>query len=230
MDWDTLEKKVPYMLIFSNHERVTDILGKKSSTGPAVWVVHPGKYWKTWPTPGGDFRVTLRTSGSGNGRVLQFRQVFDDWQVKRDWAVRTGQPEVDFLEGLLDEALISIIRDGANPRPAHAELRRAIRAIQPGRTIGDVEGIDLDVSLTAFQCMALSEHRRYGGQTDIGGGKYLLARVLRGILLGKWTAEQARQTTTCTDRPSGRGGGLQALEELEIEAGWSSAFHDPVDQ
>jgi len=79
--------------------------------------------------------------------------------------------------------------------------------------------------------MALSEHRRYGKQTDIGGGKYLLARVLRGIVHGKWTAEDAKQTTMGTDRTStsARGGGLAALMELEARVGWSSAFHPERD-
>jgi hypothetical protein len=85
-------------------------------------------------------------------------------------------------------------------------------------------GLEPLVLLTAHQCVALAEDRRYRDQTALGGGKYLLVRVVLGIIFGKWTSDEARDTTTGNDRSSGRRGALGALTVLEGMASWQSSI------
>jgi hypothetical protein len=219
MKWDMLERRVPYMLVFSRQEVPTPILGTVRGTGDAVWVVHPGKHWNTWPTPGGDFKVKIRTCG--RERMLSFRQVFEDWELKRDWAAAHGIDTTVLLEGPVADALRQIVVEGASPETVSRTLEKRVKkAYQSGAK--EIPGIPLLVLLTAHQCMALAEDRRYGEQTALGGGKYLLVRVVLGIIYGKWTADEARDTTTGNDRSSGRSGGLGALAALEGGTSWTS--------
>ena len=221
MRWESLERKVPYMLVFSKQYVPTPILGSIQGLEDAVWILHPGKHWQTWPTPGGDFKVKLRFGG--RERMLTFRQVFEDWQEKRDWAVAGGLEAVMFLENQVARSLISIVTDGESPDILVRRLRRSLDRLRAQGVVA-MPGLSLEVLLTSHQCMALAEHRRYGEQTNLGGGKYLLVRVVLGIVYGKWTAVEARQTTTGNDRSSGRRGGLGALEALEGFKGWDSRF------
>jgi hypothetical protein len=220
MKWDTLERRVPYMLVFSRQEVPTPVLGSVVGSDDAVWVVHPGKHWNTWPTPGGDFKVKIRSGG--RERMLTFRQVFDDWQQKRDWAIANGFEAMTLLEGLIAAALKRLVLEGASPDSLARNLVKPIRKVNESG-ITQMPGIQLPVLLTAHQCMALAEDRRYREQTSLGGGKYLLVRVVLGIIYGKWTADEARDTTTGNDRSSGRSGGLGALTALEGNKEWQSS-------
>jgi hypothetical protein len=153
--------------------------------------------------------------------MLTFRQLFEDWEQKRDWATDAGLSSVQFLESNVDEGLWRVVDVGASPESVARNLDRGLGRLRASG-VAALPGLSLPVLLTAHQCMALAEHRRYSEQTTVGGGRYLLVRVVRGIILGKWTADEARQTTTGNDRSSGRRGGLGALQDLEEQVGWSS--------
>jgi hypothetical protein len=128
-----------------------------------------------------------------------------------------------FLESDVAAALKAVVRDGDSPVSQSTTLEKKLARLPRA-----MPGLPLRLLLTAHQCMALAEHRRYKEQTAVGGGRYLLVRVVLGIIYGKWTADEARETTTGNDPASGRRGGLGALEALEGAKGWDSVFWSQV--
>lgn len=222
MHWNLLHSRIRYLLVLKGPEVQTPVYEGDDGTG--VWVSQPGKHWKTHDIPGGDFKVVLRAARGGRPLTMSYRKVMDDTQEKREWAMSVGGAAIRVVEDDLDAVLRSVLVEGRDPGPLGRRLAERIQRLG----LAPCSGLPLPIWLTAIQCFALAEERRYGvAQSDRGGGRFLLGRVLRGVLLGKWTSEEARQVTTSTSRASGgTSGGLSALRELESLKGWPSMFAD----
>ena len=225
VQWDQLDKKVRYLIVLRGQGVRTDVLNR---AGPLkVWLEQPGKHFKTHPMPGGDFKVWLQSARTGNKkRGVTFTDLFEDAAAKREWADATGEDARAVLRAI-HHAMWRIVLDGADPKEAEVELRRFVGRTAT-RLIGQAPGYELPLLLTALQCLALAEYRRYQAHETEGGGRYLMPRAISGVLYGNWTPDEARPVTKTTDRVSGRLGGRPALEELEARYGRPPGGWEPA--
>ena len=223
MKWESLDKKIPYLIVFRGTLLPRVIY---QDANYSVTVRQPGRHPQTQPIPGGDFSVWVQ-EGQSRPRQMTFQQVVDDVQAKRDWAVASDKRTVRLFERELDRAIRDVAVGLADPvtvaRQIESQLGRTHRTSRPLRPM---PGLSIRVLLVSLQAYALAEARRYGPEREqLGGGRKLLPRVLRGVLAGKWTAAETAELMRRTPaNRRGSPGGLPALEALERLKDWRSLF------
>lgn len=139
----------------------------------AIRVAQPGKYWEKTTPAGGDFvvRVTSRRAAWTN-KPFTHDELFEDVEEKTGfrplWARRILMP-----------ALATVVVCGAAPE-AFGRIER-----------DEAPGLETAALLTASQCLALAESRRFSYMEGKGGGRYLPGEFALGIADGRWSAADA---------------------------------------
>lgn len=164
MDFDTLNELIPHTV------------GKKLhvlSMSPynAVTLAMPGRHQTDTAIPGGDFVVMVDDTNIGWVRhQFTHDDLFNDIEQK----MHESKPDAERLMGAYAKVIL-----GASPETITG-LPHFLASVH-SKTF-----------LSAVQCLAVAEHRRYGQHEARGGGRFLPARFSSGIVEGLWTAKDCK--------------------------------------
>lgn len=137
-----------------------------------ITLAMPGRHAEDTSPKGGDF-VVMVTDKNMKWRNHQFTHtdIFADVEVKADM-----NPE---HMGFFMNQYLNVIGPGDDPNK-----------IKLGDGLS-MSGIDFNIFLSAAQCLAVAEHRRYHQYEAKFGGRFLPFRFAAGIAEGLWTATDA---------------------------------------
>lgn len=190
MKFEELNNNIPYVIGGKKH-----IL----STSPYdnVTLRMPGRHENDTEKPGGDFVVEI-TDGSTSWESKQFthQHIFEDFQDKADLDPEKAQK--------LMQLYAKVVFGTEDPDNYYQYVGVSTEA-----WVGTLDVLTL---ISALQCLAVAEHRRYARYEAKMGGRFLPARFVAGIVYGSWTAEQAKSRVRM---------GRPGVEWLEKEAGVS---------
>jgi hypothetical protein len=174
MKWKDLETLIPATRVRVGTEELhVDQVTIFDSDVWSIQVAQPGKYWDKTTPPGGDFVVRVASRRARwNKRPFTHDELFEDVEEKTLfrplWARRILMP-----------ALATVVVCGAAPE-AFDRIER-----------DDAPGLETAALLTASQCLALAESRRFAYMEKSGGGRYLPGEFALGIADTRWTAADA---------------------------------------
>jgi hypothetical protein len=175
MDFDTLNKRIPYVTGLENHA-VT------MSPYVGITLAMPGRHQSDTDPIGGDFVVMVTDSSIGWSRhQFTHGDLWDDIE-KKNAIDPTGAK-------MLMRDYAAVVR-GAEPDAKKWSLADGVTdtALDPW-----TNSLHPQTFLYAVQCLAVAEHRRYWKFEKDGGGRYLPARFSVGIVEGIWTADDCKQ-------------------------------------
>lgn len=172
MDWNALEKAIPYVSRQSTPEAPNLVTVVYDAPDGSVMARQPGLYWDLTTPRGGDFLITLTDrAASWHEKPFTHRDIFSDIQSKT-----LAAPE--WMRLTFARALVLVVAGEQDPDAVAPEAPPEL----PGASSRGL--------LRAAQCLALCEHRRYK-QYEPVGGRCLPMRYCLGIIHQLWTAEQA---------------------------------------
>jgi hypothetical protein len=160
MEWDTLEKTIPYM-VEDGSEGHIDLLNVRrevyAGDGFRVDVSQPGKYWRQTEPKGGDFVIEVTSAraitlggSTWTSRRFTHTDLFLDTQEKRDH-------NAEIVRAELAPALTRVVAEGEDPLTLS------------GGTFHEMPGLEPMAYLMVGQTLALCEHRRYHEHEPMGG-------------------------------------------------------------
>lgn len=186
MKFEELNNSIPYVVGGKKH-----IL----STSPYdnVTLRMPGRHENDTEKPGGDFVVEVTDdSTSWESKQFTHQHIFDDFQDKADLDSEKAQ-------GLM-QLYAKVILGEEDPDNYYKYTGVSVEA-----WVGTLDVLTL---ISALQCLAVAEHRRYARYEAKMGGRFLPARFAAGIVYGHWTADDAKVVVR-KGRP-----GVEMLERL----------------
>lgn len=150
----------------------------------------PGRHQLDTSPVGGDMVVEITDdTTSWESKQFTHQQIFDDFQDKTDLDKQAAKELMHFYA--------RIVLEGADVD----ELIVFTPDVWEGT-------INTSILLSALQCLAVAEHRRYARYEAKMGGRFLPARFVAGIVYGQWTADDAKMVVR-KGRP-----GVEMLERL----------------
>jgi hypothetical protein len=166
MDFDTLNKTIPY--VYSGKKHLLSY-----NPYPNIKLMMPGRHATDTDPIGGDFVVCV-TDPNKKWKEHQFTHEHLFGDIEKRMEVTDDVMEAEHIM-----VAYACIVFGADP-----ELFDFTNDYHPGVLNGQT-------FLQAVQCLAVAEHRRYYMHESKGGGKFLPARFASGIVEGLWTAFDA---------------------------------------
>jgi hypothetical protein len=183
MKFEELNNSIPYVVGGKKH-----ILSTCPYDG--VTLRMPGRHENDTEKPGGDFVVEITDdTTSWESKQFTHQHIFDDFQDKAD---------------LHEQAAKDLMQHYARVVLEGVDVDRLI-VFTPEEWQGTINPAIL---LSALQCLAVAEHRRYARYEAKMGGRFLPARFAAGIVYGQWTADDAKLVVR-KGRP-----GVEMLERL----------------
>ena len=196
MKFEELNKTIPYVVGGQKH-----ILSMEPYDG--VTLRMPGRHEKDTEILGGDFVVEITDdTTSWESRQFTHQHIFDDFQDKADLDVERAEE----LMGIYAKVVF-----GDDPEDYRIPTGPAWDGtVNPERL------------MSALQCLAVAEHRRYARYEAKMGGRFLPARFTAGIVYGLWTADDAKMVVRkgrpgveMLERLNGKPPTLQELADIE---------------
>jgi len=163
VEWKLLDDRIRPRLLASREPLHAAVTSVEAGHGWRVCVAQPGKYWER--TAGGDFLVRVSSRAvRWEARPFTLNDLFEDI------ASKLPAPMSERLRLAAD--LVWVVSEGRDPMSLTDRKR-------------SYPGLEHGALLTAQQCLALAEHRRFE-EFEPEGGKNLALRYSLGILFGKW--------------------------------------------
>ena len=195
MKFEELNKTIPYVVGGQKH-----ILSMEPYDG--VTLRMPGRHEKDTEILGGDFVEITDDTTSWESRQFTHQHIFDDFQDKADLDVERAEE----LMGIYAKVVF-----GDDPEDYRIPTGPAWDGtVNPERL------------MSALQCLAVAEHRRYARYEAKMGGRFLPARFTAGIVYGLWTADDAKMVVRkgrpgveMLERLNGKPPTLQELADIE---------------